>query len=78
MVLSNTIIFMIIFIVLNIIKKHKEFLCILQNLCLFENNEVCFLTLNVIIKLCQFEKEETKVDDKFLVWIACTSLLCIS
>lgn len=67
MVLSHKIIFMIIFIVLNIIKKHKEFLCVLQNLCLFENNEVCFLTFNTIINLCQFEKEKTQEDHKFSV-----------
>lgn len=69
---------MIIFIVLNIIKKHKKFLHALQNLCLSENNEVCFLSFNMMIKLCQFEKEETKDDHKFLVWFARTTVLCDS
>lgn len=78
MVKSNKIIFLIICLVLKIIKKHKTFLYVLQNLCLFENNEVCFLTFNVMIKLCQFEKEETEENHKFLVWFARTIIICDS
>lgn len=46
---------------------HNGFLNILENLCLSENNKVCFLVFNIIIKLCQLEKEETKREQKLLV-----------
>lgn len=59
---------------LKVITKHEEFLMVLQQLCLFENNEVCFLTLNTIIKLCQLEKD----GHKFLVCFARTTVLCSS
>lgn len=44
-------------LVLVTIKKHKDFLCVLQNLCLAENNEVCFFTFKIIIKLSQLEEK---------------------
>ncbi|XP_050535373.1 uncharacterized protein LOC126902302 [Daktulosphaira vitifoliae] len=39
--------------VLNIVKNHDEFLSILINMCLTENNEHCYLSLEILIKLHQ-------------------------
>lgn len=60
--------YLIIFLVFNMIKKQQKFLSVLQNLCLSENNNVCFLTYKTIIQLCQIEKElDSKSKDKILV-----------
>lgn len=53
--------------VLNTIKKNKDFLCVLENLCLSENNNICFLAINTLIQLCQLEQEETNMEHKLLV-----------
>lgn len=62
-----------LFAVLNTVKTHNGFLSVLENLSLSENNTVCFLVFNTIIKLCQLEKEETKREQKLLV---CFILCC--
>lgn len=53
--------------VLNTIKKNKDFLCVLENLCLSKNNNICFLAINTLIQLCQLEQEETNMEHKLLV-----------
>jgi len=53
--------------VLNTIKKNKDFLYVLENLCLSKNNDICFLAINTLIQLCQFEQEETNMEHKLLV-----------
>jgi len=53
--------------VLNTIKKNKDFLYVLENLCLSKNNNICFLAINTLIQLCQLEQEETNMEHKLLV-----------
>uniref|UniRef100_A0A2S2PIK9 Uncharacterized protein n=1 Tax=Schizaphis graminum TaxID=13262 RepID=A0A2S2PIK9_SCHGA len=52
--------------VLNTIKKNKDFLYALENLCLSKNNNICFLAINTVIQLCQLEQEETNMEHKLL------------
>ncbi|XP_026814662.1 uncharacterized protein LOC113554813 [Rhopalosiphum maidis] len=52
--------------VLNTIKKNKNFLYALENLCLSKNNNICFLAINTVIQLCQLEQEETNMEHKLL------------
>lgn len=51
----------------NTIKKNKDFLNVLENLCLSKNNNICFLAINTIIQLCQLEQDETNMENKLLV-----------
>ncbi|XP_015364062.1 PREDICTED: uncharacterized protein LOC107161944 [Diuraphis noxia] len=63
--------------VLNTIKKNKDFLYVLENLCLSKNNKICFLAINTIIQLCQLEQEETNMENKllYLITLKCEYVL---
>lgn len=64
-------------LVLSTITNHMEFICILQNLCSSENDEVCLFTFKIIIQLCQLQKEKTKTEHMFLVWFIHYSIISI-
>ncbi|CAI6349302.1 unnamed protein product [Macrosiphum euphorbiae] len=52
--------------VLNTIKKNKDFLYVLESLCLSKNNNICFLSINTLVQLCHLEQEETNMKHKLL------------
>lgn len=67
MICNKRIFVITLFAVLNTVKTHNGFLNVLENLSLSENNTVCFLVFNTIIKLCKLEKQEIKREHKLLV-----------
>lgn len=47
--------------------NHMDFICVLQNLCSLDNDEVCLYSLKIIMQLYQLQKENTKREHTLLV-----------